>query len=84
MAYLVHDVLEGIWAVNGEADEEEVGFWVGEWAETIVFFLSSSVPESELDGLARCWMNCVGDVVLKHSRNIFLLPHEQVTTWAKM
>ena len=77
-AYLVHDILKGIWAVNGKADEEKVGFRVRKWAETIIFFLSGCIPESELDSLAGWWVGCVRDIILKHSRNIFLLPHEQV------
>lgn len=43
--YLVHDVFEGVGTVDCEADEEEVGFGVGEWAETVVFFLAGCVPE---------------------------------------
>jgi hypothetical protein len=72
MPYLVHDIFERIWAVDGETDEEEIGFWVGQRAESIVFLLSCCVPESELESLARYWVDCVGNVVLKYGRNIFL------------
>lgn len=27
-AHLVHDILERVGAVNGEADEDKIGFWV--------------------------------------------------------
>ena len=41
---LVHDIFKGVGAVDCETDEEEIGFWVGEWAETVVLFLTGSVP----------------------------------------
>lgn len=51
-AYLVHYVLQGVGAVDGEADEEEVGLGVGERTETVVFFLPRRIPKSELNSLA--------------------------------
>ena len=44
--YLVHYILQRVRAVNSEADEEEVGFRVGEWTQTVILFLPRSVPKS--------------------------------------
>ena len=70
--YLVHDVFEGVGTVDGEADEEEVGFGVGEGAETVVFFLAGGVPEGELDDLAGWCMLGVSDVVFEDGGDVFL------------
>ena len=43
--YLVHDVFERIGAVDGKANEEEVGLGIRERTETIVFFLSRCIPQ---------------------------------------
>ena len=43
--HLVHYILQRVWAVNGKANEEEVGLRVGQWPESIVLFLSRCVPE---------------------------------------
>lgn len=51
-AYLIHDIVEGIRAVDSEADEDEVGLRVGEGTETIVFFLAGGVPQGKLDSFA--------------------------------
>jgi hypothetical protein len=72
MAYLVHDVLERIWAINGEANKYDVCLGVRERAQPVVLFLPSSIPESQLDHLACWWMRGVSDVVLEDGRNIFL------------
>jgi hypothetical protein len=71
-SYLVHDILERVWTINGEANEDDVGLGVGERPQSVVLLLSGSVPESKLDHLAcrRVW--CVGDVVLKDGGYIFL------------
>ncbi len=70
--YLVHNVLERVRAVDGEADEEEVRFGVGEGPQPVVFFLAGCVPEGELDHLAGGGMGGVRDVVLEDSRYVFL------------
>ena len=77
--YFVHNILKGIWAVNGKADKEKVSLWVGEWTEAIVFLLPGGVPQSKLNSLSCCWVNCVCYIVLEHGRNVFLIPREQVT-----
>lgn len=71
-AYLVHDILERVGAVDGEADEDDVGLGVGEGPQPVVLLLAGSVPESKLDHLARGRVGGVGDVVLKDGGHIFL------------
>jgi hypothetical protein len=73
MKYLVHDIFERVRAVNCEADEENVGFRVGKRPKTIILLLASSIPQSKLDHLARRRVRSVRDIVLKNSRDIFLL-----------
>ena len=46
------DVIKRGWADDGEADEKNVGLRVRERSETIVIFLSGSIPKSKADGLA--------------------------------
>lgn len=48
---LCADVIEGGWADDGEADEEDVGLRVGEGSESVIIFLPSSIPQTEADGL---------------------------------
>jgi hypothetical protein len=70
--YLVHNVFQRIGAVDGKADENQVGLGVRKWPETVVFFLSGRVPKSELDGLTGGRVGRIGDVVLENCRDIFL------------
>ncbi len=70
--YLVHDIFQGVREVNGEADKEKVGLRVRQRSKTVVFLLSSSIPQCELDRLARRFVCSLGNVVLKHGRDIFL------------
>ena len=44
---LLADVFERGWGGDGEADKEDVGLWVGEWAQTVVILLSGSIEETE-------------------------------------
>lgn len=37
--------------VDGKADQDDVRFRVAQWPQAVVFFLSSGVPQSELDQL---------------------------------
>lgn len=71
-SYLVHDVLERVGTVDGEAYKDDVGLRVGEWPQTVVLLLSGSVPECKLDHLARRRVRCVGDVVLEDGGHVFL------------
>ncbi len=71
-AYLVHNVLKRIGAINGKTNKNNVGFGVGERAQPVVLFLPGRIPESKLDHLACGWMWSVGDVILKDGRHVFL------------
>lgn len=73
VAYLVEHIVQRVGTVNGEADENQVSLWVRKRAKAVVFLLSSSVPQSQLYGLARRRMDGVGDVVFEDSRDVFLL-----------
>lgn len=64
MSYLCLDVIEGGRADNGEADQEDVCLGVGEWSQSVVVFLSSSIPEAEADGLA----------IYHHARRVVVEP----------
>ena len=68
----VHDVFEAVGAVDGEADEDEVGFGVGEGAQAVVFFLAGGVPESELDGFVGGCVEFLGDVVFEDGGDVAL------------
>ena len=47
-----------------------MGVGIGEWAETVVVFLASRIPQRELDVLA-VYLH-IGDVVLEHGGDIDL------------
>jgi hypothetical protein len=68
--YLLLYVVERVGRVDGKADQDNVGVGVGERAETVVIFLTSGIPEGELDVLA---INLdIGDVVLEDSGDVDL------------
>lgn len=46
------NVVVGWRADNGEANEEDICLRVGEWSQSIVVFLSSSIPQSQADWLS--------------------------------
>lgn len=50
--YLRFDVIEGRWADDGEANQENVGLRVREGSEAVVIFLSGGIPQSQADGPA--------------------------------
>ena len=69
---LVHDVLERVRAVDGEADKDEVRLGVRERPQPVVLLLPGRVPERELHRLAGGRVCRVGDVVLEDGGNVFL------------
>lgn len=75
MTYLVHDVLKGVRAVDGEANEDEIGLRVRKRAKTIVFFLSGGVPERKLNRFAAWLMGSMRHVILENGRYVFLTMH---------
>jgi len=44
------DIVKRCAADDGEADQEDVGLRVGQGSQTIIIFLTSSVPQSQTDG----------------------------------
>lgn len=66
---LLH-VVQRVWGVDGEANEDDVRVGVGEGSQSVVVFLSSSIPEGQLDVLSINFD--VGDVVLENGGNIDL------------
>lgn len=67
---LLLDVVKGIWGVDGEANQDNVGVWVGEWAKTIVIFLASSIPQGQLNVLSIDLD--IGNIVLEDSWDVDL------------
>lgn len=84
MTYLVHDIFKGIGAIDGKADEYDVCLWVGERAQSVVLFLSSSIPQRQLHHLASWRVRRVGNVVLKDSGHVFLLSLAPGNTYMAM
>jgi hypothetical protein len=70
--HLVHNVFQRVGAVNGKADEEDVGFGVRERPQSIVLLLSGGIPEGKLDHLACGRVRCVCNVVLEDGGYVFL------------
>lgn len=73
---LIHDIVQRVGAIDGEANEDEVGFRVRQGTEAIVFFLAGGIPQGELYRLAGGRVRRVGDVVFEYCRNIFLPARE--------
>lgn len=48
MSHLLLHVVQRVWRVNGEADKDDVRVGVGERAETVIIFLTSGIPKSQL------------------------------------
>lgn len=71
-AYLVHDVLQRVGAVNSKAHKDEVGLGVGQWPQPVVLLLAGRIPECQLDRLAGRRVCRVGDVVLENGWDVFL------------
>ena len=68
--HLLLDVVKRIGRVDRETDQDNVGVGVGKRAETVIIFLTSSIPKSEFDVLVIDFD--IGDVVLKDSGDVDL------------
>ena len=66
---LLH-VVKRVGGVDGEADQNNVGIWVGKRTETIVIFLASRIPQGQFDMLS-IDLN-IGNVVLEDGRDVDL------------
>ncbi len=42
--HLVHHIFQRVGTIDCETDKEQIGFWVGERAQAIVFLLPCRVP----------------------------------------
>ena len=72
-AYFVHYILEGVRAIDSEANEKQVCLWVRERTQTVIFFLSGSIPKRKLNRFPSWLVVGMGDVVLEDCGDIFLL-----------
>lgn len=79
LRYLLLHVVEGVGGVDGEADEDYVGVWVGERTETVVILLASRIPKSQLDVLS-IDLN-IGNIVLEDGWDVDLLSHIISLAW---
>lgn len=71
-SYLVHNIVEGVWAIDGKTDEKKVGLWVAQRTETVVLLLTSGIPECQLNLLSSALVDWVCNVVLEDGWNVFL------------
>lgn len=67
---LLLDVVERVGRVDGETNQDDMRVGVGERAQSVVIFLTSGIPEGELDVLA-IDLN-IGDVVLENGGDVDL------------
>lgn len=44
LAYLLLYIVQRIWRVDGETNENDMGIWIGQRAQTIVIFLACRIP----------------------------------------
>jgi hypothetical protein len=50
--YLLLNVVERIWRIDSETDENDVGVGVGKWSEAIVILLSCCIPKGQFNVLS--------------------------------
>lgn len=68
--HLLLDVVERVWRVDGETDQDDVGVGVRQRTETVVIFLTSRIPKGEFNVLA---INLdIGDIVLEDGGDVDL------------
>jgi hypothetical protein len=70
MTYLLLDVVKRVRRVDREANQDDVGIRVGKRAQTIVIFLTSRIPQSQLD-MSAIDLD-ISYIVLEDSRNVNL------------
>lgn len=71
--HLLLDVVERVWRVNRETDQNDMRVGVRQRTETVVIFLTRRIPKSEFDVLAINFD--IGDVVLEDSGDVDLRGH---------
>lgn len=68
--HLLLDVVERVWRVDGETDQDDVRVGVRQRTETVVIFLTSRIPKGEFNVLA---INLdIGDIVLEDGGDVNL------------
>jgi hypothetical protein len=77
VSHLVHYILEGYRTVNSKADKQEVRLGIGEWPQSVVFFLTRRIPERQFYRFPGRRMRGLCDVILKHRRDVFLSHHKR-------
>jgi hypothetical protein len=70
MTYLLKNVVQRVRRVDSEANQDDVRVGVGEGSETVIIFLSSRIPQGQLDVLVVDLD--IGDVVLEDGRDVDL------------
>lgn len=74
-AYLLLDVVQRIGRVNSKADQDDVGVRIGQRTQTVIIFLTSRIPQGQLDMFA---INLdIGDIVLENGGDIDLRGFEE-------
>jgi len=63
-------VVEGVWGVAGKEYKDDVRIRVTQGAETIIIFLASGIPQSQLDVLAVDFD--IGNIVLENGGDVYL------------
>jgi hypothetical protein len=69
------NVIKGIGAVHGKANQDDVRIGIAERAETIVVFLTGGIPKRELNTPAIDLYVC--DVVFEHGRDVHLFKEKR-------
>lgn len=78
MTYLLKNVVERVRRVDSEANQDDVRIGVGEGSETVIIFLSSRIPQGQLDVLVVDLD--IGDVVLEDGRDVDL--RRDMSAWS--
>ena len=68
--HLLLNVVERVWRVYRETDEDDMGVRIGQRTETVIIFLARRIPKGEFDVLAIHFD--IGDVVLKDGGDVDL------------
>lgn len=69
-AYLLPDVIQRVWRVDGIANQNDMGVWIRQRAQAIVVLLTRSVPQRQLDSFAVAVD--VGDIVFEDGGDVRL------------
>ena len=79
MTYLLKNVVQRVRRVDGEADQDDVRVGVGEGSEPVIIFLSSRIPQGQLDVLVVDLD--IGDIVLENGGDVDL-ERRDMSAWS--